>query len=74
MYLNVLKCAFIWLWSTAAALATDVVIQKNVYGSDVTRLVTWNEEIKYILEIVKYFEVSSSKIKVVSETTYKKGK
>ena len=41
---------------TAVASVTDTAIQKNIYGSGMTTIIVSNEEMKHILEIIKYLE------------------
>ena len=43
----------------AAASATDSAIQKKIYGSGMTILITSNDEMEDIMEIVIIFEESS---------------
>ena len=48
--------------------AADAAIQKKIYGSGSTALIISNEEIKYIMKIVKSLEESGLLIKGFSET------
>ena len=59
---------------TAATSATDAAIQKNVFWSGTTALVTLNEEMKDTMTIVKSPEGLGSLIKGVSKTIKKEGK
>ena len=43
---------------TAVASATDAAIQKEIFGSGTTTLVFSNEELNYIMKIVKFLEES----------------
>ena len=43
---------------TAAASAIDAGIQKKIYGSGTTTLITWNEEMNDIMKIVQALEDS----------------
>ena len=52
------KNVFLPLTVKAAASAADATIQKKLYGSDVTTLITPNQEMKDILDIVEYPEES----------------
>ena len=56
------------LWVTAAASATDAVIQKKIYGLGTTELILSNEQLNDIIKIVKFLEDSGLLIKGVSET------
>ena len=62
------KSVLILLVLTAAASATDAALHKNMFGSDNTTLMISNEEINYIIKIVKSLEESGLLIKGVSET------
>ena len=53
--------------SIAAATATDRFIYKKVFRSG-TKTIIFNEEMNYIIKIVKFLEESSLLIKDVSET------
>ena len=44
------------------ASATDAAIHKKKFRSDRTRLIISNEEINYIMKIIKYLEESSLSI------------
>ena len=61
------KSILIPLGLTAAAAATDAVIQKKI-GSGMTALIISNEEIGNIMKIVKSLRGSGLLIKDVSET------
>ena len=56
------------LWFTAAASATDAAINKNIVGSGTTTLIISNDEINYILKIVKSLEDSGVLLKGVNGT------
>ena len=60
------KSVLVPLGLTAAASATDVAIQKKIYGS--TTLVFSNEDLNDIMKIVESLEESGLLIKGVSET------
>ena len=53
------KSVLIPLGLTAAASATDALIQKKNYGSVMTTLITPNEEVKNAMKIFKSPEESS---------------
>ena len=57
-----------------AALATSVAIDKKIFGSGMTTLRISNEEMNYIMKIVKSLEESSLLIKVVRKTIKTKAK
>ena len=60
MYLNHLLSVLIPLELTAAAVSeADPAIQKNIFGSRMTTLITSNEEKNDIMKIVKSIEESS---------------
>ena len=46
--------------------ATDALIEKKLFGSRITTLIVSNEEINYIMKIVKSFEKSGLLIKGVN--------
>ena len=48
--------------------AADAAIQKKVYGSGTTALITSNEEMEDIMKIVKSLEESRLLIKRISKT------
>ena len=52
----------------ASTFATDVAIQKKIFGLDMETLILSNEEMDDIMEIVKSLEVSDLLIKGVIET------
>ena len=57
MYFNhQLKVFLIPLRSTATISATGVAIQKKIYGSGMTTLIIWNEEMDATIKIVKFLE------------------
>ena len=60
------KSVLIQLGLTAAASATDAAIHKKIFGSGVTTIIS-NEEMNYIMKIIKSLEESSLLIKGVSE-------
>ena len=47
--------------------ATDALMEKKPFGSRITTLIVSNEEINYIMKIVKSFEKSGSLIKGVNK-------
>ena len=49
--------------------ATDPALQKKIYGSGATALITSNEEMEDITKIIKSFDESGLLIKGISETT-----
>ena len=53
---------------SAAMSATDAAIQKEIYGSGTTALITSNEETEYIMKIVKSPKELGLLIKRISET------
>ena len=59
---------------TAAASATDAAIQTQIYVSGMTTLIILKEEMKYVIEIVKYLEKSGLLNKGVSKTVENKAK
>ena len=61
------KIVLILLGFTAAASITDAAIQKKIYGSGITSLITSNEEMEDIMKIVKSIEKSGLLIKGISE-------
>ena len=62
------KSALLPLGWTAAASATDEIIQKKNYGSGMTTLIMSKKEMKYIIEQVKYLKESGLLNKGVSKT------
>ena len=54
--------------AAAAAAAIDAAIQKKIFGSGMTTLITSNEEMNNIMKIFKSFEDAGLLIKDVSET------
>ena len=54
--------------TTAAASGTDTVFKKKTFGSDMTTLKISNEEMDYIMKIVKSLAESSFLIKHFSKT------
>ena len=50
------KSVLILFGLTAAASATETVIQKKIYGSETATLIISNEEMNDIMKIVKSFE------------------
>ena len=61
------KSVLIAIGLTAAASATDAVIQKKVYGSAMITLIISNEEMDVIMKIIKSLKESDLLIKRVSE-------
>ena len=53
---------------TAAGLAIDARIQKEIHGSGTTTLIISNEEINDIMKIVQVFEGSNILLKEVTKT------
>ena len=60
---NVLKplveSVLIPLGLTSARSATDATVRKKMFGSGMTTLITYDEEIHDIMKIVKYLEKPS---------------
>ena len=52
----------------APPAATDAAIQKKIIWSEITALIISNEEMKDIMQIVKFFEESSLLIESISKT------
>ena len=50
---------------TAAASGKDTAIQKKIHASGTITIIISNEEMKYIMEIVRSFEHSGSLMKVL---------
>ena len=70
------KSVLVPLGLTAAASATDAVIQRNVFGSGITTLIISNEEMNDIIRIVKSLEESGLLIgvsKTIKKMMQKKG-
>ena len=55
-------------------MATDAAIDKKMFGSGNTTLTILNEEMNYIMKIVKSFEESGLLIKVVGKTNKNEAK
>ena len=68
------KSVLIPLGLTAAAPATDAAIQKKIFQSGTTALITSNEEMEDIMKMVKSLEESELLIKGFSETIKNKVK
>ena len=51
-----MKSVFISIGLTTVTSATDAVFQKEIYGSGVTTVIISNDEMKSIIEIIKYLE------------------
>ena len=62
------KSVLIPLGLTAAESATDAVIHKKMFGSNVATLIISNEEMNDIIKMVKSYEESGLLIKGISET------
>ena len=62
------KSVLIPLGLTVAASATDVAIHKKMFGSGFTTLIIINEEMNYIMKVIKSLEESGLLIKGESET------
>ena len=58
----------------AAASTTDVAINKKMFGSAFTPLITSNEEMEDIMKIIKSLEDSGLLIKEVGETIQNEAK
>ena len=70
------KSILVPLGLTAAASATDAVIQRNVFGSGMTTLIISNEEMNDIIRIIKSLEESGLLIgvsKTIKKMMQKKG-
>ena len=59
---------------TTVMSATDAALQKKIYGSGGTALITSNEEMEDITKIIKSFDESGLLIKGISETTKNQAK
>ena len=57
LLITLTKIVLILLGLTEAALATNAAIQKKIFGSGTTLIIS-DEEMNYIIEIVKYLEDS----------------
>ena len=68
------KTVLIPLGSTAAASAADAGIHKKIQGSGTTTLIISDEEMEYIMKIVKSLEDSGLLLKGVSETIQNEAK
>ena len=68
------KSVLIPLKLTAAASAIDAGIHKKMLGSGTTTLIISNEEIEYIIKIVKSLKDSCLLLKIVSETIQNEAK
>ena len=62
------KIVLLTLRLSAGISTADAAIQKEIYGSSTTALITSNEEMEDIMKIVKSLEESGLLIKGVSET------
>ena len=62
------KSVLIPLRLTATASATDVAVQKKIFGSSMTTLIISKEEMNDIMKIIKSLEEAGLLIKGVSET------
>ena len=62
------KSNLIPLQLTATAPAKNAAIHKNIFGSDMTKLINLNKEINDVMKTVEFLEESSLLIKRVSET------
>ena len=72
---NVLKCTIlIKLGVIAAASATDAAIHKKMFGSGNTTLITSNEEMNDIMEMIKFLEEYGLLIKGLGQTNKNKAK
>ena len=61
------KSVLIPLALTAAISATDAAIQKNIFGPGMTTLIISNEEMNYIMKIIKSLQDASLLTKGVNE-------
>ena len=68
------KSVLIPLGLTITLSATDPAIHKKMFGSGMTRLIMFNEEMNDIMKIVKYAEETVLLIKNVSETIQNEAK
>ena len=68
------KSVLVPLGLIAAASATDVAIQKKIFGSDIAAWIISNEEMEDIMKIVISLEESRLLIKGISETNKNKTK
>ena len=68
------KSVLVPLGLIAAASATDVAIQKKIFGSDIAASIISNEEMEDIMKIVKSLEESGLLIKGISETNKNEAK
>ena len=68
------KSVLLLLGLLAGMSAADAVIQKKVYGSSTTALISSSEEMEDIMKIVKSFEESGLLIKGIRETIINKAK
>ena len=62
------KSNLIPLQLTATASRKNATIHKNIFGSDMTKLINLNKEINDVMKTVEFLEESSLLIKRVSET------
>ena len=62
------KSVLIPLGLTAAALATDAIINKKMFGCGTITLINSNEKLNDIMNLVKSFEESGLLLKGGSET------
>ena len=69
-----IKSVLILLGLSAWILAADGAIQKYIYESGNTKLITANKEMNNIMKIIKSLEESGLLIKGVSETIKKEAK
>ena len=68
------KSVLLLLGLLAGMSAADAVIQKKVYGSSTTALISSSEEMEDIMKIVKSLEESGLLIKGIRETIINKAK
>ena len=68
------KSVIIHLGLTAAASAGNAGIRNIILGSGTTTLITWNDEMKKIIRVVKSLENSGLLLKGVSETIQNEAK
>ena len=67
------KNVLIPLGLTAAASVTDPAIQKGIFGWEIITLIFSNEDLNYIIKVIKLLEDFGSLIKGVTETLKKGG-
>ena len=68
------KMVLIPLGLSAIMSEADAAIQKKIYGSDTTALITSNETTEYMMKIVKSLKESELLIKLVKQSNIKQNK